>query len=58
MTHACPPEAVFLRAALLAEALAKRSEREGKDDAAEQQREVAAKMRSLLPRKTKGPGAA
>jgi len=41
-------EAVFLRAALLAEALARVSERLGQEEAAEQQREAAAKMRSLL----------
>lgn len=41
-------EEVFLRAALLAEALARDSERQGKDEAAEQQREAALRMRSLL----------
>lgn len=48
---ACPPEAeeVFLRAALLAESLADKAEAQGEEETAEQQREVAAKVRSLLP---------
>ena len=41
-------EAVFLRAALLAESLAAQSERQGQEEAAEAQREAAAKVRSLI----------
>lgn len=44
----CAVEAVFLRAALLAESLAAQSEMQGQEEAAEAQREAAAKVRSLI----------
>lgn len=52
-------EAVFLRAAILAEALADASERQGQEEEAAEQREAAAKVRSLLaaPERQRAPGA-